>query len=130
MRLLEAYDWPGNVRQLENLIERAIALSGEAVITARDIPLEIIRGSSVSDDAVSLPVDGLELEEYLTGLRRQLMSQALDRSDGVQTKAAELLRISFRSFRYYAKKLGLSNGDASEIAEASERSSAANGRSR
>jgi two-component system response regulator PilR (NtrC family) len=131
MRLLEAYDWPGNVRQLENLIERALALSADEVITAKDIPLEIIRGSSVAEDAVSLPVDGLDLEEYLTGLRRQLMSQALDRCEGVQTKAAELLRISFRSFRYYAKKLGLSTGDATEVAEVSEPSSTAvNGRSR
>ena len=118
MRLLEAYDWPGNVRQLENLIERAIALSAEEVITARDVPLEIIRGSGTAEDAVTLPTDGLDLEDHLTDLRRQLMTQALERCDGVQTKAAELLNMSFRSFRYYAKKLGLGNGDESSPAAA------------
>jgi two-component system response regulator PilR (NtrC family) len=107
MQLLEAYDWPGNVRQLENLIERAVALSGEEMISAQDIPLEIIRGAGIEDDGLTLPADGIDLEEHLTEIRRRLMSQALERSGGVQTKAADLLHMSFRSFRYYAKKLGL-----------------------
>ena len=111
MQLLEAYDWPGNVRQLENLIERAVALSGDDVISAQDIPLEIIRGAGLEDDDLTLPAEGLDLEEHLTNIRRQLMSQALERSDGVQTKAAELLHMSFRSFRYYAKKLGLGSDE-------------------
>jgi two-component system response regulator PilR (NtrC family) len=124
MRLLEAYEWPGNVRQLENLIERAIALSSDDVISARDIPLEIIRGSERAGDAVTLPVEGIELEEHLTDLRRELMSQALERCDGVQTKAAELLNMSFRSFRYYAKKLGLGGDDEPSTATDQQRSSA------
>ena len=57
--------------------------------------------------SVDLPADGLDLEAYLEEIRRQLMRDALDRSRGVQTQAAELLGISFRSFRYYAKKMGL-----------------------
>ncbi len=129
VRLLEGYEWPGNVRQLENLIERAIALSADDVITARDIPLEIVRGSSSSDDPVTLPAEGLDLEEYLTDLRRQLMNQALDRSDGIQTKAAELLQTSFRSFRYYAKKLGLSNDEMADERDDAPEPAAANGSS-
>jgi transcriptional regulator with GAF, ATPase, and Fis domain len=62
-------------------------------------------------DLVQLPEEGLDLEAYLESIRTQLMIQALERTDGVQTQAAELLGMSFRSFRYYAKKAGLKGGD-------------------
>jgi two-component system response regulator PilR (NtrC family) len=117
LKLLEAYDWPGNVRQLENLIERAIALSADEVITAQDIPLEVIRGPGAGTDDVTLPAEGLDLEEHLTGIRRALMEQALERAGGVQTKAAELLNMSFRSFRYYAKKVSESESAAAPSSE-------------
>ncbi len=118
MRLLESYEWPGNVRQLENLIERSLALSGEEVITARDIPLEIVRGPESDGEIAELPADGLDLEAHLTDIRRELMAQALERSGGVQTQAAELLGMSFRSFRYYAKKLELAPGAETDVREA------------
>jgi two-component system response regulator PilR (NtrC family) len=54
---------------------------------------------------------GLDLEAYLESIRTQLMIQALERTDGVQTQAAEILGMSFRSFRYYAKKAGIKGGD-------------------
>jgi two-component system response regulator PilR (NtrC family) len=56
---------------------------------------------------VTLPEEGLDLEAHLEAVRGQLMAQALERTGGVQTQAAELLGISFRSFRYYAKKIGV-----------------------
>jgi two-component system response regulator PilR (NtrC family) len=118
LRLLEAFDWPGNVRQLENLIERAIALSTDEVITAKDVPLEVIRGSSGEAGDITLPAEGLDLEDHLTVIRRELMEQALERANGVQTKAAESLQMSFRSFRYYAKKLGLGESGEMTAAEA------------
>ena len=62
-------------------------------------------------DLVQLPEEGLDLEAYLESIRTQLMIQALERTDGVQTQAAEILGMSFRSFRYYAKKAGLKGGD-------------------
>ena len=120
LRLLEAFDWPGNVRQLENLIERAIALSTDEVISAHDIPLEVIRGASGEAGDITLPAEGLDLEEHLTVLRRELMQLALERADGVQTRAAESLQMSFRSFRYYAKQLGL--GESGEFPAASAES--------
>jgi len=107
MRLLEAYQWPGNVRELENVIERAIALSPDPTLTTKDLPTHLLEGRSITGDAVTLPDDGLDLEGHLERIRAELMSQALDRCDGVQTKAAELLGMSFRSFRYYAKKVGV-----------------------
>ena len=112
MRMLESYDWPGNVRELENLVERALALShGSEVITTRDLPVHLLTHRRSHPELVNLPEEGLDLEAYLEDIRAQLMAQALERADGVQTQAAELLKMSFRSFRYYAKKAGLKGGD-------------------
>jgi len=108
MQMLESYDWPGNVRELENLIERALALSSQAeTITTRDLPAFLLTNRKIQSDLIELPDEGLDLEAYLEGIRAQLMQQALERTGGVQTQAAELLGMSFRSFRYYAKKAGL-----------------------
>ena len=107
MRLLEGHGWPGNVRELENLIERAIALSTGSAITAADLPTALAVARQRDDQGVALPPEGLDLEALLEGIRADVMRQALERSGGVQTQAAELLRMSFRSFRYYARKAGL-----------------------
>jgi two-component system response regulator PilR (NtrC family) len=112
MRLLEAYDWPGNVRELENVIERALALSHAETIGTRDLPAQVINHRRSNPDLINLPEEGLDLEAHLEDIRGQLMAQALERTGGVQTQAAELLQMSFRSFRYYAKKAGLKGGDA------------------
>ncbi|KAB2962467.1 MAG: sigma-54-dependent Fis family transcriptional regulator [Thermoanaerobaculia bacterium] len=107
LALLEGYSWPGNVRELENLIERAVALSGSAVITAADLPDYLASGSRSIAASATLPEEGLDLEAFLDRIRTDLMHQALARTGGVQTQAAELLRMTFRSFRYYARKAGL-----------------------
>ena len=107
MHVLESYDWPGNVRELENLIERILALSHAETITTRDLPVHLLTQRRTNPDLISLPEDGIDLEAYLEDIRAQLMQQALERTGGVQTQAAELLGMSFRSFRYYAKKAGL-----------------------
>jgi two-component system response regulator PilR (NtrC family) len=108
MRLLEAYPWPGNVRELENTLERTVALEPGSVITSRSLPAAITSAfpSSLPDFA-ALPAEGLDLEAYLEAVGKRLMQEALERTGGVQTQAAELLKMSFRSFRYYAKKYGL-----------------------
>ena len=109
MNALEAYPWPGNVRELENVIERAVALSPETTLTTRDLPPHLLDGRPAPATAVTLPEDGLDLEAHLERIRAELMLQALDRAGGVQTKAAELLGMTFRSFRYYAKKVGVTS---------------------
>jgi len=58
--------------------------------------------------------EGIDLEAYLEQIRAHLMAQALERTEGIQTQAAELLKMSFRSFRYYAKKAGLKGGDGAD----------------
>jgi len=108
MRLLEAYPWPGNVRELENTLERTVALEAGPVINASSLPETVALGvRSRVPDFESLPEEGINLEAYLETVGKRLMREALDRCGGVQTKAAELLHMSFRSFRYYAKKYNL-----------------------
>ena len=119
MRLLEAYPWPGNVRELENTLERTVALEPGPVITVSSLPESIALGVKTRvPDFESLPQEGINLEGYLEAVGKRLMREALDRCDGVQTKAAELLHMSFRSFRYYAKKYSLVRRD--DIYEAVE----------
>jgi len=123
MRLLEAYPWPGNVRELENTLERTVALEPGPVITVSSLPESIALGVRTRvPDFESLPQEGINLESYLEAVGKRLMREALDRSDGVQTKAAELLHMSFRSFRYYAKKYSLVRKD--EVYENEEEASA------
>ena len=111
MRLLEAHGWPGNVRELENLIERTVALEPSDVITTGSLPESFLHPAgvppAVSLEGIDLPSEGIDLERYLEWLGKRLMQQALERTSGVQIRAAELLRMSERSFRYYAKKYGI-----------------------
>jgi two-component system, NtrC family, response regulator PilR len=114
---LASYDWPGNVRQLENAIERAVALeTGEDLSV--ELPVERARARaaaagvgtdtgtiSVSGTAV-LP-DGMDMEKYVADIERSLLKSALHQSNGVQTRAADVLKISYRSFRHLMKKYEL-----------------------
>ena len=112
LRVLQAYPWPGNIRELENVIERTVALEATTIISSGSLP-EHLRGSPVGPwtDGVGLPEEGLDIDEYLDNVRRSLMHQALERTRGHQKNAAELLRMSYRAFRYHAEKLGLSRDE-------------------
>jgi len=95
MRRLMAYHWPGNVRQLENAIERALALSGgRTQIEVTDLPTEVQSASdiSVSPD-LSLPGDGLDLDAYVGSIERELIYRALEKSGGNKRQAAKLLSL-------------------------------------
>ncbi|MEJ2189953.1 MAG: sigma-54 dependent transcriptional regulator [Acidobacteriota bacterium] len=112
LRVLQAYSWPGNVRELENVIERTVALEASEIISSGSLP-EHLRGAPGERPAeqVGLPEEGLDLEEYLENTRLSLMRQALHRTGGQQKKASELLRMSYRAFRYHAEKLGLARDE-------------------
>ena len=120
LQVLERYEWPGNVRELENTIERALALATSDSLTTQDLPLHFRSEKATLGEIAVLPEDGIDLESYLDSIRAQLMGQALDRANGVQTQAAELLAMTFRSFRYYAKKLGLIGGNGQQEREPME----------
>ena len=119
--LLSAYMWPGNVRELENVIERAVALEQTPLVLPDSLPLHVrtlvgppapgVAATAVLGAAsvAGLPdiQEGFDLEAQGEQFYRHYIALALERSGGVQTKAAELLGMSFRSFRYYAKKFNL-----------------------
>ena len=95
------YDYPGNIRELENLIERAVVLTRDDVIGVEDLPLTLETPASGSGDEAGL-IAAVE------GLERRMIREALAKADGTQTRAAELLGISERVLRYKLKKYGLS----------------------
>jgi two-component system response regulator PilR (NtrC family) len=108
MGYLESYDWPGNIRELENVIERAVALEQTPTVLAESLPAHILgRGPRSTPQPVPLPEAGFDLEQHVQDLERDYIAQALRKAGGVQVKAAELLGMSFRSFRYYVKKYNL-----------------------
>jgi two-component system response regulator PilR (NtrC family) len=108
IELLEAYEWPGNIRELENVIERSVALEKSQTILPESLPEHIAKRVPKGPAAAGLlPESGFNLEEHVEGLEKEYITQALARAGGVQVKAAELLGMSFRSFRYYAKKYNL-----------------------
>jgi two-component system response regulator PilR (NtrC family) len=112
---LASYDWPGNVRQLENTIERAVALgTGEELDV--ELPVERPRAraaaAGVGADGISIAPDGvlpegMDMEKYVADIERSLLKSALAQSNGVQARAADVLKISYRSFRHLMKKYDL-----------------------
>jgi two-component system response regulator PilR (NtrC family) len=115
---LAAYRWPGNVRELENAIERAMAVEQTPMLLPESLPpyvrpngdgLALDRPEDLPGTLSEFPAlqEGFDLEARGEDFYRHYIALALERSGGVQTKAAELLGMSFRSFRYYAKKFNL-----------------------
>jgi two-component system response regulator PilR (NtrC family) len=111
MRRLEVYDWPGNVRELENTIERAVALESCPRISVESLPdrirnyyQESVPHAAHNGNGIVLPDEGLNLEDHISKIERSYLLAALERSGGVRTRAADLLKMTYRSFRHYAKK--------------------------
>ena len=108
LRLLMAYRWPGNVRELENVMERGVALEQSAELTAESLPPHLFQAPGGGSQAVeAIPAAGFNLETHLQQIERLHLERALKQSGGVQVKAADLLGITFRQFRYLAKKYQL-----------------------
>ena len=120
LEILQRYDWPGNIRELENTIERAVALEATPTILPDSLPPSIRGGDGARPAAATaavampsvngelgLPAEGFDLEAHVQQIERGYLAEALKRAGGVQVKAAELLGMSFRSFRYYVKKYNL-----------------------
>jgi two-component system, NtrC family, response regulator PilR len=112
MTRLQEYQWPGNVRELENVIERAVALESSDRIEAATlgdhlagVALPGTAGRTTRGD--QLPQSGFDLEQHLQDVERNHVERALRQAGGVQVRAAELLGLSFRQFRYLVKKYGL-----------------------
>jgi two-component system response regulator PilR (NtrC family) len=110
MAALTAHNFPGNVRELENLVERAVTLASDGRITADALP-DLSRGDRTAVARADLPPTGFDLERELEAFERGFILKALERTDGNRTTAARLLGISFRSMRYRLSKLGIAGAD-------------------
>ncbi len=110
VKLLTGYEWPGNVRQLENTIERAVALCLGSELDV-ELPMERsklrLAAAVGGGTSVAIPNEGLDMERYVAELEKALLQTALRQANGVQTKAAEILKLSYRSFRHLVKKYDL-----------------------
>jgi two-component system, NtrC family, response regulator PilR len=112
LQLLLDYDYPGNVRELQNIIERAVALEANPELTAQNLRsylddhLQLKKGGLELD----IPNEGINLEKLVEEIERTLLLKALNRTHGIKKKAAELLGINFRSMRYRLDKYGLNDG--------------------
>jgi two-component system response regulator PilR (NtrC family) len=106
LKKLENYQWPGNVRELENALERAFILETSNELSAQHLP-ETVSTNSRMRSMTNFPDDGFDLEMYVEGLQKGFLEEALRRTNGVQVKAAELLRMSYRSFRHYMQKYNI-----------------------
>ena len=119
LRALERYSFPGNVRELENVIERAVALAGSRAIGLGDMPREVSgMAANTGPSLVTLPEEGCNLDEVMGEIERRLMLEALERTGGVRKAAARLLGITFRSLRYRLEKHHLDLGDIDSTLEA------------
>ena len=106
-RTLMDYNYPGNIRELENIVERCVILeTGEKVISAATLP-QLLQHQAPGSLTTTLPDEGLDLEEVVTKLETDLIGQALQKSHGNKTQAAKLLGLSFRSLRYRLDKYEL-----------------------
>jgi two-component system response regulator PilR (NtrC family) len=118
IHLLEAYDWPGNVRELENTMERSVALETGTMISVAVLPEKVSRqgkerreipGAAANSEngPAQIPEGGIDLVKHMQDTERAYIVAALEACGGVGTRAAELLRMSYRSFRHYSKKYNI-----------------------
>jgi len=113
LRRLEIYDWPGNVRELENTLERAVALETGKLISVDVLPDKVKSAGQEPSPAggekrgTNIPAEGINLEELMAQEERAYLLAALEKAAGVRARAAELLKMSYRSFRHSAKKHGV-----------------------
>ena len=116
LQILLNYEYPGNVRELQNIIERAVALEGSQELTANNLNSYLSESSLLKKGSIDIeiPNEGIDLEKMVEDLERTLLLKALDKTKGIKKKAAELLHINFRSMRYRLEKYGLNHGVDSE----------------
>jgi two-component system response regulator PilR (NtrC family) len=111
LRILLGYDYPGNVRELQNIIERAVALEISQELSAQNLSSYLDEQLPMKKRPLDLeiPNEGIDLEKVVEDLERMLLLKALEKTKGIKKKAADLLRINFRSMRYRLEKYGLNH---------------------
>ena len=120
MTSLKKYDYPGNVRELENVIERTVALEGGATILPESLPPFVMTSSGrkmASSQDIQVTDDGIDLDNIIGQIEKELIVKAIHKTNGVKKKAAKLLGITFRSMRYRVRKYNLHTPDDEELEE-------------
>jgi two-component system response regulator PilR (NtrC family) len=110
MEMLKKYDYPGNVRELENIIERTVALEGGATILPESLPPFVNTPSGrkmASANEIQITDDGIDLDKVMGQIEKEILVKAIHAAGGVKKKAAKLLSITFRSMRYRVEKYNL-----------------------
>ena len=111
-KLFQQYHYPGNVRELENLVERVVILGGDEEIREEDVSSFLEQNSQDkgivnSGVDVSLPANGMDMENFIGNMERSLLIQALEKTEGSKKQAADLLKLSLRTFKYRLQKYQL-----------------------
>ncbi|MGH7275066.1 MAG: sigma-54-dependent transcriptional regulator [Nitrospiria bacterium] len=113
MGMLMAQEWKGNVRELENVLERAVALATTDMITPQYLQECLQKPNSTREGLpAEIPTEGVDLENLIGSMEKDLLLKALQKSRGIKKEAARLLRLNFRSFRYRLEKYGIKRDDA------------------
>lgn len=107
LRFFVNYSWKGNVRELENIVERIVLLSDKDVITIEDLPDEILTNAEERKNLPKINDEGVYLEEIVERIEKDYLVKALEKTKGNKTEAAKLLNLSFRSFRHRLHKYGI-----------------------
>jgi two-component system response regulator PilR (NtrC family) len=109
LELFRRYQWPGNIRELENALEYAVAMAGarDGRVGLEHLPQSITGLEPDGEPSVDIPPEGLDFEARIAQVEKQHLAAALRAAEGVRTRAAELLHMSYRSFRHYAKKYNI-----------------------
>jgi len=110
LELLIAWQWPGNIRELANVVERAATLSDDSIIGPEALPPGL-RGAELRGSPAEMSTAGIDLQAHLDAVERKVLEQALERTGGNKTEAAKLLALTFRSLRYRLAKFGI-GGDS------------------
>jgi two-component system response regulator PilR (NtrC family) len=110
LKILSEYHFPGNVRELENIIERSVAMERSTIILPESLALAAYKGLAASGKTappMSFPPEGLDLDQALDALEKNLILQALQKAQGNKPRAGVLLKINLRSLRYRMLKHGM-----------------------
>jgi two-component system response regulator PilR (NtrC family) len=107
MELLREYAFPGNIRELENIIERGVAMETSNIILPENLVLSAQTNSGQNGIDLEIPDQGINLNAELEKIEKKAIEKALQKTKGSKTKAAELLHVTFDALRYRIEKLGV-----------------------